>query len=203
MLLLQLLVCRCLAALRPASCRGKSINLLGLSQHIFLLTLLCCCCRVAVLLLLLPGIIVALHQATNMKHEHHQRHFNARLVQSYKPNFGRVSPAPPLPPSLSSPLFHCNAIRSVSLTDCLPARVSLSALLPAHKDNVASKKKHIKCLSTRSPGGNHCRYILSSRRSGNKYNNNSSTATTIPLARRLMLQQCCCGLNNSYNVCAC
>jgi len=32
------------------------------------------------LLLLLLGIIVALHQATNMKHEHHQRHFNARLA---------------------------------------------------------------------------------------------------------------------------
>lgn len=70
------------------------------------LGIFCCpCCRVAVavlllLLLLLPGIIVALHQATNMKHEHHQRHFNARLVQSYKPNFGRVSPLflPPLRP---------------------------------------------------------------------------------------------------------
>lgn len=46
---------------------------------IFLQPVLLLLLHLLLLLLLSVGIIVALHQATNMKHEHHQRHFNARL----------------------------------------------------------------------------------------------------------------------------
>lgn len=62
-----------LAQLRAVA--NQSICGIFLQPVLLLLLLL----HLLLLLLLSVGIIVALHQATNMKHEHHQRHFNARL----------------------------------------------------------------------------------------------------------------------------